>query len=36
VPGGNDYKDVAAFAILIVVLTFMPTGLMGRPEVEKV
>jgi len=36
VPGGNDYKDVAAFAILIIVLTFMPTGLMGRPEVEKV
>jgi len=36
VPGGNDYKDVAAFAILIVVLTFMPTGLLGRAEVEKV
>jgi len=36
VPGGNDYKDVAAFAILIVVLIFMPTGLLGRAEVEKV
>jgi branched-chain amino acid transport system permease protein len=31
-----EYKDVAAFAILIVVLIFLPTGLMGRPEVEKV
>ena len=25
-----------AFAILIVVLIFLPTGIMGRPEVEKV
>src|ERR1700710_801074 len=31
-----EYKDVAAFSILIVVLIFMPTGLLGRPEVEKV
>ena len=32
----TDYKDVAAFSILIVVLIFLPTGLLGRPEVEKV
>src|ERR1700723_4507722 len=31
-----EYKDVAAFAILIVVLIFLPTGILGRPEVEKV
>jgi len=31
-----DYKDVAAFAILVLVLIFRPTGLLGRPEVEKV
>jgi branched-chain amino acid transport system permease protein len=31
-----EYKDVAAFAILIIVLIFLPTGLLGRPEVEKV
>jgi branched-chain amino acid transport system permease protein len=31
-----QYKDVAAFSILIVVLIFMPTGILGRPEVEKV
>ncbi len=31
-----QYKDVAAFSILIIVLIFMPTGLMGRAEVEKV
>jgi branched-chain amino acid transport system permease protein len=30
------YKDVAAFAMLAVVLIFMPSGLLGRPEVEKV
>ena len=31
-----EYKDVAAFSILVLVLIFRPTGLMGRPEVEKV
>ena len=30
------YKDVAAFSILIIVLIFMPSGLLGKPEVEKV
>ena len=34
--GAIDYKDVAAFAILAIVLVFMPSGLLGRPEVEKV
>jgi branched-chain amino acid transport system permease protein len=32
----SDYKDVAVFAILVLVLIFRPTGLLGRPEVEKV
>ena len=32
----SDYKNVAAFAILIVVLIFMPQGLLGKPEIEKV
>ena len=31
-----EYKDVAAFSILVLVLIFLPTGLLGRPEVEKV
>lgn len=31
-----DYKDVAAFSILAVTLIFLPSGIMGRPEVEKV
>ena len=31
-----EYKDVAAFSVLIVVLIFMPTGLLGRADVEKV
>jgi branched-chain amino acid transport system permease protein len=31
-----EYKDVAAFAMLAVVLIFFPSGLLGRPEVEKV
>lgn len=32
----SEYKDVAAFSILIIVLIFLPSGLLGRPEVEKV
>ena len=31
-----DYKDVAAYSILIATLIFMPSGLLGRPDVEKV
>ena len=31
-----EYKDIATFAILVLVLIFRPTGLLGRPEVEKV
>jgi branched-chain amino acid transport system permease protein len=31
-----EYKDVAAFSMLAVVLIFFPSGLLGRPEVEKV
>ncbi|XMR54613.1 ABC transporter permease subunit [Escherichia coli] len=32
----TEYKDVMAFALLIfVLLFFMPTGILGRPEVEK-
>ena len=32
----TDYKDVAAFMILAITLIFMPSGILGRPEVEKV
>ena len=32
----SEYKDVMAFALLISVLLFMPSGILGRPEVEKV
>jgi branched-chain amino acid transport system permease protein len=31
-----DYKDVAAFSILAITLIFMPSGILGRPDVEKV
>jgi branched-chain amino acid transport system permease protein len=31
-----EYKDVAAFSVLVLVLIFLPTGILGRPEVEKV
>ena len=31
-----DYKDVATFLILAITLVFMPSGLLGKPDVEKV
>jgi branched-chain amino acid transport system permease protein len=31
-----DYKDVAAFTILAITLIFLPQGILGKPEVEKV
>ncbi len=31
-----EYKDVAAFSMLAIVLIFLPSGLLGKPEVEKV
>jgi branched-chain amino acid transport system permease protein len=33
---GNEYKDITAFGILILILIFRPSGLLGRPAVEKV
>ena len=32
----SEYKDVVAFALLILILLFRPSGILGRPEVEKV
>jgi branched-chain amino acid transport system permease protein len=32
----TQYKDVAAFSVLAITLIFLPSGLLGRPEVEKV
>jgi branched-chain amino acid transport system permease protein len=34
--GSLEYKDVAVFVVLILVLMFRPSGLLGKPEVEKV
>ena len=31
-----DCKDVAAFSILAITLIFLPQGILGRPDVEKV
>jgi branched-chain amino acid transport system permease protein len=33
---GSEYKDVLAFAILILILIFKPSGLLGKPVGEKV
>ena len=33
---GDQYKDVVAFGLLVLVLLLRPTGILGRPEVEKV
>ena len=32
----SDYEDVFAFAILVLILIFKPSGLLGRPENKKV
>ncbi|HPQ95323.1 MAG TPA: branched-chain amino acid ABC transporter permease LivH [Thiolinea sp.] len=32
----TDYKDVFAFSLLVLVLIFRPSGLLGKPAVEKV
>ena len=32
----SEYKDLVAFSLLIVVLLIRPSGILGKPEVEKV
>jgi branched-chain amino acid transport system permease protein len=32
----SDYKDVFAFGLLVAILIFRPSGLLGKPVVEKV
>lgn len=32
----TEYKDVVAFGLLVLILLFKPTGLLGKPEVEKI
>jgi len=32
----TQYKDVATFGILVLVLIYRPTGLLGQPDIEKV
>ena len=32
----SQYKDIVAFSLLVLILLFRPTGLLGKPEVEKV
>jgi branched-chain amino acid transport system permease protein len=36
IPGvGSGWKDVFSFSVLILVLVFKPTGLLGKPEQER-
>jgi branched-chain amino acid transport system permease protein len=32
----TEYKDVVAFGLLVLILLFRPTGLLGKPDIEKV
>jgi len=32
----SDYKDVAAFSVLAIVMIFLPSGFFGRADVEKI
>ena len=31
----SQYKDIVALSLLVLILLFRPTGLLGKPEVEK-
>ncbi|MDR2153425.1 MAG: high-affinity branched-chain amino acid ABC transporter permease LivH [Burkholderiaceae bacterium] len=31
-----EYKDIVAFSLLVLILLFRPTGLLGKPDIEKV
>ena len=38
IPGvnlANEWKDVVAFALLVVILIFRPRGILGRPEAKR-
>lgn len=35
IPGGAEWKDIFAFAILILVLLFRPQGILGEKSVDK-
>ncbi len=32
----TEYKDIVAFGLLMLILLFKPTGLLGKPDIEKV
>lgn len=32
----SDYEDVFAFSLLVLILIFKPSGLLGKPEIQKV
>lgn len=32
----SEYKDVVSFGLLVLILLFRPSGILGKPEVEKV
>jgi branched-chain amino acid transport system permease protein len=36
IPGLSNYRDGIAFAVLILILLFKPSGLLGKSQIEKV
>ena len=32
----SDYEDVFAFSLLVLILIFKPSGLLGKAEIQKV
>jgi branched-subunit amino acid ABC-type transport system permease component len=36
IPTGSRLRDLIAFLVLIVVFLVRPSGIMGKPEIEKV
>ena len=32
----SDYEDALAFALLVLILIFRPSGILGKPKTQKV
>ncbi len=36
IPRGSEFRDVVAFAVVMVFMVFNPTGILGEKPVERV
>jgi len=36
IPRGSEFRDVVAFAVVMIFMVFKPTGMLGEKAVERV